>query len=118
MTVNRIQIRASLNDDSVVIPIGQTFDEAGREQLIETYEQTELQDNINEIIDYETTTYSHTGVVPALNPLTHDYKHTTNFGFITPLAILTLCHRHTPSVIYRITISETSKIIHQQFLQI
>ena len=51
MTVNRIQIRASLNDDSVVIPIGQTFDEAGREQLIETYEQTELQDNINEIIN-------------------------------------------------------------------
>ena len=46
MTVNRIQIRASLNDDKVVIPIGQTFDEAGREQLIETYEQTELQDNI------------------------------------------------------------------------
>jgi len=81
MTVNRIQIRASLNDDSVVIPIGQTFDEAGREQLIETYEQTELQDNINEIIDYETTTYSHTGVVPALNPLTHDYKTYYQFWF-------------------------------------
>jgi len=81
MTVNRIQIKASLSDDRVVIPIGQTFDEAGREQLIETYEQSELQDNINEIIDYETTTYSHTGVIPALNPQTHDYNTYYDFWF-------------------------------------
>tara|TARA_Y100000592_G_scaffold18736_1_gene28661 strand:- start:6194 stop:7099 length:906 start_codon:yes stop_codon:yes gene_type:complete len=81
MTVNRIQIRASLNDDKVVIPIGQTFDEAGREQLIETYEQSELQDNINEIIDYETTRYSHSGVVPVTNPITHDYNLFYNFYF-------------------------------------
>ena len=81
MTVNRIQIKASLSDDRVVIPIGQTFDEAGREQLIETYEQTELQDNINEIIDYETTSYSHTGILPVLNPLTHDYNTYYEFWF-------------------------------------
>jgi len=81
MTVNRIQIKASLSDDRVVIPIGQTFDEVGREQLIETYEQSELQDNINEIVDYETTTYSHSGVVPVINPATHDYTTYYNFWF-------------------------------------
>lgn len=81
MTVNRIQIKASLADDRVVIPIGQTFDEVGREQLIETYEQSELQDNINEIVDYETTIYSHSGVVPVTNPATHDYTTYYNFWF-------------------------------------
>ena len=81
MTVNRIQIKVSLSDDRVVIPIGQTFDEAGREQLIEPYEQSELQDNINEIVDYETTTYAHSGVVPVINPLTQDYTTYYNFWF-------------------------------------
>jgi hypothetical protein len=59
MSVKRIQIKASLTDKKVTIPIGQNFDEVGREQLINTWEQVELQDNINLIQDYETTRYSY-----------------------------------------------------------
>ena len=59
MTVNRIQIKASLGDKNITIPISQNFDEVGREQLLEIYDEVELQDNINPIIDYETTRYSH-----------------------------------------------------------
>ena len=49
MAVNRIQIKASLSDKSVTIPIGQTFEEVGQEELIKTWEEVELQDNINVI---------------------------------------------------------------------
>ena len=59
MSVNRIQIKASITDKKVTIPLGQKFDEVGREQLINTWEQVELQDNVNLIQDYETTRYSH-----------------------------------------------------------
>ena len=59
MAVNRIQIKASLSDKSVTIPIGQTFEEIGQEELIKTWEEVELQDNINVIQDYETTRYAY-----------------------------------------------------------
>ena len=59
MAVNRIQIKASLSDKSVTIPIGQTFEEVGQEELIKTWEEVELQDNINVIQDYETTRYAY-----------------------------------------------------------
>ena len=81
MTANRIQIKASLNDEKIVIPIGQTFEEAGREKLISSWEETELQDNINPILDYETTRYAHSGVVPALSP--QDYSAYYEFYFIS-----------------------------------
>ena len=54
MSVNRIQIKASLGEKQITIPIGQTFDEVGREQLIRDYEVVEQQDNVNIIQDYET----------------------------------------------------------------
>ena len=41
----------------ITVPIGQIFDEVGREQLITDYEQVELEDAVNVIQDYETTRY-------------------------------------------------------------
>ena len=61
MSVNRIQIKASLGEKKVTIPLGQSFEEVGREQLIRTYEEVEQQDNVNIIQDYETTRYSYSG---------------------------------------------------------
>jgi len=58
MSVNRIQIKASLSDKKVTLPLGQIFDELGREQLLEMHEEIELQNNINYIQDYETTRYT------------------------------------------------------------
>jgi len=58
MSANRIQIKASLKDKKVVVPLGQIFDEVGREQLLEMYDEIELQNNINYIQDYETTRYT------------------------------------------------------------
>ena len=49
MAVNRINIKASTTDKTITIPIGQTFDEVGNEQLVRTWEEVELQDNINVI---------------------------------------------------------------------
>ena len=59
MSANRIHIKANTKDKKVTIPIGQKFDEAGREQLISIYEEVEQQDHINLPQDYETTRYSH-----------------------------------------------------------
>jgi len=58
MAANRIQLKVSSEDRKITIPIGDTFDEVGREQLITTYEEVEIQDNINIIQDFETTRYS------------------------------------------------------------
>jgi len=58
MSVNRIQIKASLTDKKVTVPLGQIFDELGREQLLEMHDEIELQNNINYIQDYETTRYT------------------------------------------------------------
>ena len=58
MSVNRIQIKASTSDKKVTIPLGQMFDEVGREQLLEMHDQIEQQNNINYIQDYEATRYT------------------------------------------------------------
>tara|TARA_R110002020_G_scaffold424661_1_gene633905 strand:+ start:467 stop:1408 length:942 start_codon:yes stop_codon:yes gene_type:complete len=58
MAVNRFNIKASTKDKSITIPIAQNFDEIGNEQLVRTWEEVELQDNINVIQDYETTRYA------------------------------------------------------------
>jgi len=63
MAANRIQLKVSNKDRKITIPIGDTFDELGREQLITTYEEVELQDNINIIQDFETTKYSYNNSV-------------------------------------------------------
>ena len=59
MGVTRIQIKASVGDKKVTIPLGQVFEETGREQLIETWEEVKIQDAVNPINDYETTKYYH-----------------------------------------------------------
>jgi hypothetical protein len=59
MAVNRIKIKASIGDKKVVIPLGQIFDEVGREQLVETWEDVKIQEAVNPINDYETTRYYH-----------------------------------------------------------
>jgi len=58
MSANRIQIKASVGDKKITLPLGQMFDELGREQLLEIHDEVELQDNINYIQDYETTRYA------------------------------------------------------------
>lgn len=76
MSVNRIQIKVSDKDKVVTIPIGQSFEEVGREQLIEIYEDAEMQDHVNLPQDYETTRYSHGAhslFGPASNPDYHTY---------------------------------------------
>jgi len=55
--VNRIQIRVKPGEKNITVPLGQVFDEVGREQLITDYEQVELEDAVNIIQDYETTRY-------------------------------------------------------------
>ena len=55
--MNRIQIRVKPGEKNITVPLGQVFDEAGREQLITDYEQVELEDAVNMIQDYETTRY-------------------------------------------------------------
>ena len=65
MAVNRLNIKASTADKSIIIPIGQIFDEVGNEQLVKTWEEVELQDNINVIQDYETTRYSYANNISA-----------------------------------------------------
>jgi hypothetical protein len=69
-------MKVSLDEKQITIPLGQSFDEVGREQLIETWEEVELQDNINFIQDYETTRYSH------YNPY-NDYKIYYSFFFFS-----------------------------------
>lgn len=59
MGVTRIKIKASVGDKKVTVPLGQIFDEAGREKLIETWEEVKIQDAVNPINDYETTRYYH-----------------------------------------------------------
>ena len=59
MGVTRIQIKASVGDKKVTVPLGQIFDEVGREQLVETWEEVKIQDAVNPINDYETTRYYH-----------------------------------------------------------
>ena len=58
MAANRIQIKASNTNKKITVPLGDTFDELGREQLINIYEEVEQQDNINVIQDFETTKYA------------------------------------------------------------
>ena len=65
MAVNRLNIKASTADKSIIIPIGQIFDEVGNEQLVKTWEEVELQDNINVIQDYETTRYAYANNISA-----------------------------------------------------
>ena len=59
MGVTRIKIKASIGDKKVTVPLGQIFDEAGREQLVETWEEVKIQEAVNPVNDYETTRYYH-----------------------------------------------------------
>jgi len=59
MTVNRIKIKVNDIEKGVVFPIATDFDEAGREQLIKIWERVEIQNAINLIQDFETTSYQH-----------------------------------------------------------
>jgi len=59
MTVNRIKIKIDDIEKGVTIPIATDFDEVGREQLIKIWERVEIQNAINLIQDFETTSYQH-----------------------------------------------------------
>jgi hypothetical protein len=79
MSVNRIQIKANVGDKNAIIPLGQSFDELGREDSVKTWEIVEQQDAINIIRDYETTKYfySNIGTPP------YEYNVFYEFNFLT-----------------------------------
>jgi hypothetical protein len=77
MSVNRIQIRVKPGEKNITVPLGQVFDEVGREQLITDYEQVELEDAVNVIQDYETTRYYYGNLnnsSPALYNIFYQFK--------------------------------------------
>ncbi len=59
MTVNRIKIKINDIEKGITFPIATDFDEVGREQLIEIWERVEIQNAVNLIQDFETTSYQH-----------------------------------------------------------
>ena len=73
MAANRISIKASTSDKSITIPIGQSFDEIGQEEVIRTWEEVELQDNINVIQDYETTRYAYSNIISG-NTISYEFN--------------------------------------------
>ena len=73
MSVNRIQIRVKPGDKNVKIPLGQTFDELGREHLITEFENIELEDAVNMIQDYETTRYYY-GNITNQNKIYYEFR--------------------------------------------
>ena len=73
MAVNRIQIKASVGDKSVTVPIGQTFEEVGQEELNKNLEKVELKNNINVIQDYETTRYGYKNILGG-NTVSYEFK--------------------------------------------
>jgi hypothetical protein len=81
MSVNRIQIKAKVGDKNVTIPLGQSFDEVGREDLVKTLELVEQQDAINIIRDYETTKYFYGNSGGPIHP--NEYNIFYEFNFIT-----------------------------------
>ena len=89
MAVNRLNIKASTADKSITIPIGQTFDEVGNEQLVRTWEEVELQDNINVIQDYETTRYAYANNISA-NTISYAFEFwdTTTSSYVDNFNVL------------------------------
>ena len=89
MAVNRLNIKASTADKSITIPIGQTFDEVGNEQLVRTWEEVELQDNINVIQDYETTRYAFANNISA-NTISYAFEFwdTTTSSYVDNFNVL------------------------------
>ena len=73
MSVNRIQIRVKPGEKNVTIPLGQSFDEVGREQLITDWENIELEDAVNMIQDYETTRYYY-GNITNQNKIYYEFR--------------------------------------------
>lgn len=59
MTVNRIKIKINNKEKCVVVPIATDFDEEDREELVKIWERVEIQNAINLIQDFETTSYAH-----------------------------------------------------------
>ena len=59
MTVNRYKIRVNSDQQKLIIPIGLDFDDAGRGDLIKTYEDDVLNKVIGKAKDYEVTRYRH-----------------------------------------------------------
>ena len=57
MTVNRYKIRVNSDQQKIIVPIGLDFDDAGREDLIKTYEDDVLNKVIGKAKDYEVTRY-------------------------------------------------------------
>jgi len=57
MTVNRYKIRVDSKEQKVILPLSLDFDDAGREDLIKTYEDDVLNKVIGKAKDYEVTRY-------------------------------------------------------------
>ena len=59
MTVNRYNIRVNSPEQKIILPLSMDFDDAGREDLIKTYEDDVLHKVIGKAKDYEVTRYRH-----------------------------------------------------------
>lgn len=64
MAVNKIRLRTNqikdgVYDRQIIFPLGQTYDEAGREDLIQTYEDETIDKLIGIKKDYEVARYTH-----------------------------------------------------------
>lgn len=79
MSANRIQIKAKVGDKNITIPLGQSFDEIGREDSVKTWEMVEQQDAINIIRDYETTKYFYSNI----GDIPDEYNIFYEFNFLT-----------------------------------
>ena len=86
MSANRIQIKAKVGDKNITIPLGQSFDELGREDSVKTWEIVEQQDAINIIRDYETTKYfySNIGSIPDQYNIFYEFNFLKTDNTYTP----------------------------------
>jgi len=75
--VNKFRFTVNDNDTQIVLPLEINFDNVGREDLVQQYEDDVLNEIINPVEDFETTRYSHKSWV-AVNG---DTKYSTTYDF-------------------------------------
>ena len=73
------QIKDGVYDPKMIFPLGQTYDEVGREDLIQTYEDETIDKLVGIKKDYEVARYTHYTIIKRRpKPLTFFYNF--NFG--------------------------------------
>ena len=75
--MNKFRFTVNNKDTQINLPLEINFDNVGREDLIQQYEEDVLTEIINPIEDFETTRYSHKSWVN----ITGDTKYSTTYDF-------------------------------------